>query len=282
MASPQHGKIVPPSGTIACQVAFVGARPGRDEVYTRRPFSGPSGDLLWRLAGVSRAECYVTNVRRDFHDVYSVPTPGEIDEVLPALRDELAATTAQLFVAVGAQALYALTGKSSIEQWRGSVLPCTLVPGRKVLGTYHTAAALRDWPLTYIIEHDLRRARHEAAYPHINRPKRKFTIDAGLEETVSYLDGLGDPISVDIETIGLDYPTCVGISDDPSRAICIPFRNGRLSVSELAYVWRKLHRLFRSRGIIGQNIQFDLTRLERYGFRFPRITFDTMLAHHLL
>ena len=155
-------------------------------------------------------------------------------------------------------------------------------PVAKVLGTYHTAAALRDWPLTRIIEHDLRRARHEAAYPHINRPKRKFTIDAGLEETISYLDGLGDPISVDIETIGLDYPTCVGISDDPTRAICIPFRGGRLSTSELAYVWRRLNRLFRARGIIGQNIQFDVTRLERYAFSFPRIEFDTMLAHHLL
>jgi len=253
-----------------------------DECYTRRPFSGPSGDLLWRLAGVSRAECYVTNVRRDYSDAHTVPTPTEIAEVLPALRDELAATSANLFIAVGAQALYALTGKPSIEQWRGSVLPCTLVPGRKVLGIYHTAAALRDWPLTRIIEHDLRRARREAASPHINRPHRKFTINAGLEETVSYLDGLGDPISVDIETIGLDYPTCVGISDDPSRAICIPFRGGRLSTSELAYVWRKLDRLFRSRGIIGQNIQFDVTRLERYGFSFPRITFDTMLAHHLL
>lgn len=277
-----HGKVVPPSGTIACQIAFVGARPGTDECYSGRPFSGPSGDLLWRLAGVSRAECYVTNVRRDFSDAHSVPTPSEIDEVLPALRDELSRTSANIFVAVGAQALYALTGHSSIEQWRGSIVPCTLVPGRKVVGTYHTAAALRDWPLTRIIEHDLRRARREAAFPHINRPTRKFTIDAGLEETVSYLDGLGDPISVDIETIGLDYPTCVGISDDPGRAICIPFRGGRLTTSELAYVWRKLDRLFRSRGIIGQNIQFDVTRLERYGFRFPRIAFDTMLAHHLL
>jgi uracil-DNA glycosylase family 4 len=282
MPSNLHGKIVPPSGTIACQIAWVGARPGTDECYSGRPFTGPSGDLLWRLAGVSRAECYVTNVRKDFHDHNSVPTPVEIAEVLPVLRDELARTTANLFVAVGAQALFALTGKPSIEQWRGTVLPCTLVPGRKVIGTYHTAAAQRDWPLTYIIEHDLRRARREAAYPHINKPTRKFTIDAGLDETISYLDGLGDPISVDIETIGLDYPTCVGISDDPSRAICIPFRGGRLSVSELAYVWRKLHRVFRSRGIIGQNIQFDLTRLERYGFQFPRIAFDTMLAHHLL
>jgi len=282
MASPQHGRIVPPSGTIAGQIAFVGARPGRDECYSGRPFSGPSGELLWRLAGVNRSECYVTNVRKDFHDIFSVPTGEEIAEVLPLLRDELASTSANVFVAIGAQALYALTGKPSIEQWRGSVLPCTLVPGRKVIGTYHTAAALRDWPLTRIIEHDLRRARREAAFPHINRPNRKFTIDAGLEETISYLDGLGDPISVDIETIGLDYPTCVGISDDPARAICIPFRNGRLSVSELAYVWRKLDSVFRTRGIIGQNIQFDVTRLERYGFSFPRITFDTMLAHHLL
>lgn len=282
MASPQHGRIVPPSGTIAGQIAIVGARPGRDEVYTGRPFSGPSGDLLWRLFGQSRSEVYVTNVRKDFHDVHSVPTPTEISEVLPALRDELARTTAPLFLAVGAQALYALTGKTSIESWRGSVVPCTLVPGRKVIGTYHTAAALRDWPITYIIERDLRRARRESLFPDITRPSRTFTIDADLETTVKYLDGLGDLISVDIETIGLDYPVCVGISDDPGRAICIPFRGGRLSTSELAYVWRKLFRVFQSRGIIGQNIQFDLTRLERYGFNFPNIAFDTMLAHHLL
>ena len=126
----KHGQVVPPSGTIACQIAFVGARPGVDECYTGRPFTGPSGDALWRLAGVNRSECYVTNVRKDFSATHSVPTPGEIAEVLPALRDELERTSANVIVAVGGQALYALTGKPSIEQWRGSVLPCTLVPGR--------------------------------------------------------------------------------------------------------------------------------------------------------
>jgi len=238
--------------------------------------------MLWRLAGVNRSECYVTNVRKDFSKYHSVPTPTEISEVLPTLRDELGGTSANVFVAVGAQALYALTGKTSIEQWRGSVLPCTLVPGRKVIGTYHTAAALRDYPITNIIERDLRKVRREAADRTIRYPQRTYTINASLAETVSYLDGLGDPISVDIETIGLDYPVCVGISDHPGRAICIPFRGGRLSVSELAYVWRRLQDVFRTRGIIGQNIQFDVTRLENYGFRFPNIAFDTMLAHHLL
>jgi len=201
---------------------------------------------------------------------------------LPSLCRELAASSANIFIALGNQALFALTGKSSIEKWRGSILPCTLVPGRKVMGTYHTAAALRTYPWTYIIEHDLRRARRESLSPDIRRPVRKFLLDPTLVEAVEYIDSLGDPISVDIETIGMETIACVGISDRPDRAICIPFIGGRLLPSELAYVWRRLDNLFRSRGIIGQNIQFDLTRLERYGFRFPRIHFDTMLAHHLL
>ena len=276
------GTIVPPSGSRYGSIAIVAARPGRDECYSKMPLTGPSGDMLWRLLGIPRTEVYVTNVRKDYSESHSVPTPAEIDEALPGLRDELAATSATLFVALGAQALYALTGKSSIEQWRGSVIPCSLLPGRKVLATYHTAYALREYPATYIIEHDLRRARHESLYQDIRTRPRQFVIDAPLKQVVEYIDNLGDPISVDIETIGFETIDCVGISDHPERAICIPFVGGRLTASELAYVWRRLYRLFLTRGVIGQNIQFDLTRLERYGFRFPHIKFDTMLAHHLL
>jgi len=238
--------------------------------------------MLWRLLGIPRSEVYVTNVRKDYSDAHSVPTPGEIDEALPGLRDEIARTSATTIIALGAQALYALTGKSSIEQWRGSVLPCSLLPGRKVLPTYHTAHALREYPITYIIEHDLRRARHEALFTDIRTRPRKFVIDPTLVQAVEYIDSLGDPLSVDIETIGFEVIDCVGISDDAERAICIPFIGGRLSPSELAYVWRRLYNKFHTSRIIGQNIQFDLTRLERYGFRFPHIYFDTMLAHHLL
>jgi len=155
------------------------------------------------------------------------------------------------------------------------------LPGRKVIGTYHTAAALREWYLTYIIEHDLRRARRESAYPHIVRPTREFLINPQLDDAVGFLDSLGDPVSVDIETRGQDV-VCVALSDDPNRAICIPFVDGRLGPTELLYLWRRLDGIFRTRGIIGQNIQFDVSRLERLGFVIDRIEFDTMLAHHLL
>lgn len=270
-----------PTGPLGAPIAIVGARPGRDEVHTGIPFSGPSGQLLWRLLGVPRTEVYTTNVRRDFSNTNPTPTPAEISEVLPALRQELDRTCANVIIAIGAQALSALAGKASIEKWRGSILDSTLLPGRKVIGTYHTAAALREWYLTYIIEHDLRRARREAQYPHIVRPRREFLIDPHLDDAVGFLDSLGDPVSVDIETRGQDV-VCVGLSDSPDRAICIPFVNGRLSDVDLVYLWRRLDTIFRTRGIIGQNIQFDVSRLERLGFYIEHIAFDTMLAHHLL
>jgi len=270
-----------PTGPLGAQIAIVGARPGRDEVQTGIPFSGPSGQLLWKLLGVPRTEVYTTNVRRDFSSANATPTEAEIVEVLPALRSELEQTTANVIIAVGAQALRALTDRPSIEKWRGSILNSTLLPGRKVIGVYHTAAALREWYLTYIIEHDLRRARRESHYPHIIRPERTFLINPTLDDAVSFLDSLGDPVSVDIETRGRDV-VCVALSDDPSRAICIPFTDGRLGPTELVYLWRRLDGIFRTRGIIGQNIQFDVSRLERLGFQIERIVFDTMLAHHLL
>lgn len=281
--SHNHGRVIPPSGNLAGQIAIVAARPGWDECSSGKPLTGPSGELLWRLLGINRYEVYATNVRKDYSDLHSVPTADEIAEALPALRDELSVSSANIFVALGAEALYALSGKRGIEKYRGTILPCTLVPGRKVMGTFHTAACLRTYPWTYIVEHDLRRARRESLHPDIRRPAREFLINPYLGEAVEYIDRLGDPISVDIETApGMEIIDCVGISDNAKRAICIPFIGGRLSATELAYVWRRLDRLFRTRGIIGQNIQFDVTRLERYGFRFPRIHFDTMLAHHLL
>lgn len=273
---------VGPDGPLDARLVIVGARPGRDEVLDGKPFIGASGSLLNRLLPIPRSECYVTNVRRDFCPRNSVPTKEEIHEALPALRAELEGTTANVLLAVGGQALYALTGLDSIEAWRGSVLPSTLLPGRKVIPTYHPAACLRQYPWTYILDFDLRRALRESNYPDIRRPKRDFILDPDLGTTLNYLRELGNPISVDIETLPDGAVSCIGISDDPSRAICIPFCRGHLSVTEIATVWRALDATLRSRRIIGQNIQFDVTRLERHGFTLPHVYFDTMLAHHLL
>jgi uracil-DNA glycosylase family 4 len=276
-----QGAIVPASGRPDARVAFVGARPGKDEVFHGKPFVGASGDLLWRLAPISRNDCYVTNVRKDFCFRNPTPTRSEIHAELPTLQRELENCKANLFVALGGQALYALTGHSSIDHWRGSVIPSTLLPGRKVLCSWHPAFAFRSYSARYVIQRDLRKITHESNFPDVRYTPRTFIIDPPIDQFVSLVNKLGDPVTVDIETIG-DAVSRVGIGDSPTYAISIGFLFGKYTTSELRIAWRALDRVLRSRRCRGQNFQFDVTRLEKLGFDIPNIDHDTMLSHHLL
>jgi len=60
---------VPPEGDKrSCSIALVGEQPGRSEIYTRKPFTGPAGKELTSClttAKISRFECYITNVVKD-------------------------------------------------------------------------------------------------------------------------------------------------------------------------------------------------------------------------
>ena len=272
---------VPPDGSLAAPLAYVGARPGYDEIREGRGFTGPSGRLLWHLSKLPRGQCYVTNVRKDYSEKNLVPTPAELKEALPYLREELSKTQANILVAIGREAMVALTGKHEIDKWRGSVIESTLLPGRKVISTFHTAAALRSYSLRYIIDLDLRRAVRESQYPDIRRRPRKFHINPPFPEVLDMIRGLKSPVTVDIETIG-DEISVVGLTDSPDYAICIPFIGGRYDIPELILILRVLDAKFREVEINAQNISFDTSRLERLGLLLPRLRFDTMLAHHLL
>lgn len=276
---------VPPDGSLSSRIAIVGARPGPDEARAGQGFVGPSGKLLWDLLGVPRSACYVTNVRKDFSYTDSTPTNRELQEALPELKAELEATSANIIIAIGGDALRALCGKSSIDTWRGSILESTLLPGRKVIGTYHTAATLHTkghkfsgYNLRYLIKLDLRRAIRESLYPDIRRLQRTFILDPDVDQAIEIVRGLREPISVDIETFG-DTMSCFALSDHSQRAVCIPTIGGHLYPSEIAAIWREVDRRLRAARIWGQNLCFDITKLERIGFRLPHIDFDTLLGH---
>lgn len=273
-------QLVPPDGDPNSKIAIIGARPAADEIRTGRAYTGPTGEKLWRWLGIPRNECYVTNVRKDYAP-NADPTDKEIKEVLPDLRRELEQIHPNVLILIGPAALKAVCGRSGITNWRGSILESTLVPGIKCIPTLQPAAADTTYSLRYVIDLDLRRARRESAYPDIRRPKRTFYINPPLDEAIALLRSLSNPISVDIETLG-DTVSVIGISDDPSRAICFGLVGSHYSTSELITILREVDVVLRSRDCQGQNFQFDTTRLERLGFKIPRITFDTMLAHHLL
>jgi DNA polymerase len=159
MNLPKAKTSVPPAGRLDAPIVLVGEQPGRIEVRERRVFVGPAGNELnadLNAANIGRSSCYITNVLKDLDrhkDAYIQlykgtrllrdPIISPMGQAhLDFLRWELEQTTARYFGAIGAVALFALTGRTGITKWRGSLLDCTLVEGRKVIPMLHPATVI--------------------------------------------------------------------------------------------------------------------------------------------
>lgn len=280
------GQIVRGSGPVCSKIMFLGARPGPQEAREGRPFVGPAGNLLWSLCSLGRDEIHVDNVRQDYSPHNATPTPSEIDEILPDLRDRIQRVNPNVVIAFGAQALRALTNIDSIDKARGYLFESTLVPGLKVLPTWHPSHILRgQYERRYILNADIEKGIREAAFPELRRRNRTYFINPTFKDTVDYIKALKNPLTVDIECpINiLDLIYCIGLSDSSDHAMSIPLTWGRYTPEELEYILLLLQQdIFAQKDICGQNIMFDVWRLERYMFRIRSIYFCTMLAHHLL
>ena len=310
---------VPGFGPHTTRLAIVGEAPGAEEEIAGRPFVGSSGKLLDRslaTAGINRHECYVTNVLKirppgnDFGVMYCdkahrEPSPPLID-AWSLLRQELADHSPNLVLCLGAEALRAVTGKLSIDKWRGSVF---LSGPQKVLSTYHPAFILRMWGKKPIFDADIRRAQEEMVFPGLKDLYLQFEINPSFTRVMEFLQSLLDhprPISFDIETTE-NHVRCLGIADSATHAICIPFMsthrpvvshstiqigvsnapevNSHWTEEEEYTICQMLDAVFSSRAIgkIAQNFPFDSQVLGReFGFSVSGLLLDTMVAAHTM
>ena len=300
-------------------IAIVGEAWGEEEAKQKTAFVGASGYELTRMlseAGIHRADCFLTNV-------LNLRPPGNKIEALcgskaegiigyPALikakylkREfiyelerlgaELADVNPNLVIALGNTASWALLGRTAISKLRGTTFNSThTAVGFKVLPTYHPAAVLRQYELRPTTIADLMKAKREAEYPEIRRPRREIWIEPTLEDIYEfdrrYIAGCGI-LSVDIETAGTAI-TCIGFAPNSCYAIVIPFFDARkkgrsywpTQSSELK-AWTfvrnvlgypKIRKLF-------QNGLYDIAFLWRaYGIKVLGAEHDTMLLHHAL
>jgi DNA polymerase len=140
---------------------FVGEQPGDEEDLTGKPFVGPAGkvfDQAMAVAGIDRAEAYVTNAVKHFkfkargkRRLHQRPNTGEIEHCKWWLAREVEIIRPRLVVAMGATALQALTGDGTGVAVRRRRL-ATLPGGAKLLATYHPSAILRH-PQPQMAEH---------------------------------------------------------------------------------------------------------------------------------
>jgi len=163
-----------------------------------------------------------------------------------------------------------------------------------LLPTYHPASLFRQWenrPTTVV---DLIKAKREAAYPDIRRPKCEIWIEPDLDDIRTFINDFitgCDLLSVDIETVGSRI-TCIGFAPTAGRAIVIPFDDSRAKggsywptrEAEVA-AWGLVRGVLIDGSIpkLFQNGMYDIAFLLRsYGIGVMGASEDTMLLQHAL
>ncbi len=286
-------------GPLEAKICIVGEAPGVEEERKGIPFIGSSGQLLTKIIhgiGISREECYITNVVKErpvannielfikFKNGEGIPTKEYI-EYEKFLYEELSQVSANVFVAVGAVALWALCRTDKITKRRGSILQGVLGQGGKVIKVIpiiHPASALRNYIFTYFINFDMRRVKEEREFPDIRLPSRSLYIEPTYLDAMAYLaDCNCEKIGFDIEVMNEEI-SCISIARSPYDVMSIPFMtqgHDYFTVEQEESIWREIATILQDSRIkkVGHNISFDATFLFiKYGIRTHNMS-DTMI-----
>lgn len=186
-----------------------------------------------------------------------------------------------------------------ITTWRGSQLISDVGrPGYRFLPIIHPASILYQWSSRAITVHDLRVRVPLALRKSWSKPTRTYIAPPTFRECINYFNrldvllGRGSVEAVgDIET-SKRLITCLGLTIDGRTAISIPFlkpgpdgfRDSYWTFNEEKVIVRRLRAilLHPNFSIIGQNFLYDIQYLSRWWRAPPKISFDTMLAQHVM
>lgn len=149
---------VPGSGDPHAEVMLIGEAPSAYDDRSGRPFSGPTGvflDELLALAGMSRAEVFLTNVVKHRLPAGQELSPAQIAACAPYLTRQIAAVDPIMIVTLGRYALARFLPKARISAIHGQA---RLHSGRVLLALYNPAAALHREELRETVVQDFTHA----------------------------------------------------------------------------------------------------------------------------
>ncbi len=315
-------------GKPDAKIMLVGEAPGSDEERAGVPFIGHAGKLLKQMlahANINYAQCYITNVSNerppgnDFTFFYSDKNRNEPNAKLTMfwakLRHKIEEIKPNVVIALGAEALRAITGERKISQWRGTVM---LYKDIKIIPTYHPAYIMRVYGDHPIVELDFSKALRESIKPEYDEPKVDITVRPNFSEVIRWLDKVENykRISFDIETLTTELVTrCMSLAvkheNGTYSSISIPFlvfskssltsisndnklvKLGKVSDSISSYwsmedeivILTKLSKIFNSNiEVVGQNsISFDAPIIrDQLNLHIKNHYLDTIHAWHVL
>lgn len=305
-------------GPVPARIMLVGEAWGEYEEREGRPFVGPSGSELNRMlheVGIMRSECFATNlvnarppdnymgawVAEKKKDRTPKHVPLKDKMVMPWVVDgynqllaEIKVIQPNIIVAFGNYALWALTGKWGVMNWRGSHL--AIEGGPKVIPTIHPAAVLREWSLRAAVISDLRRVAKHCHDRVWTPPAWRFQVRPHFDQVMHQLGKLQEAMNMggaywfdlDIETRS-GHIECISLSWSALDSLCIPIMSydggtGYWSEDEEAQIVYALYRLFTHKNAMcrAQNGLYDLQYIDRDWLHMPRVHQDTMISQHAL
>jgi len=291
-------------GPPDAKIMLVGEAPGKAEDESGKPFQGLAGQTLNNLlgqAGIARYQCLVTNVARErppankisffFEDKKCTIPKAKLIEWISELKSEIELYKPNIIIALGSIALWALTGEKKISDFRGYILPCTLVPGRKVLATYHPQAVNYEWKLYFQTVLDLRKALRHSESSAMPESKQLLYPNVSARQFIEYMEMLiehpeYDKLSVDVETIQPgSHIEELGLSHDPNFGMSIFILKGRapaLPEKDELMLWQTFARLVEKKKIVMQNGAYDTGVLwHNNHILVEDIWMDTLIAAHI-
>lgn len=285
------------SGPSPCDIMIIGEAPSfRRSDQKVVPFSRQSGKLLFQLlqeVGISSDQCYITNVVHCALPENQTPSTSEVKACMGYLLEEIDQVKPQYVLLLGATALKGVLRKSKITQIHGTFIE---KDGITYLPTFHPAAVLRDPSKMDLLRSDLRKfAQLTLGYDPTLAHELSYVVITSLDQFNACLDDLrqSPAVAFDLETSGLDMFEdgakihCLGLATLHGTQWILPMSpfDGGEPVFDYAtqkMMVESLAEVLSSRKVIGHNAKFDNKWLRVIlGVRFP-LTFDTMIAAHLL
>lgn len=293
-------------GPFEPRLMIIGEAPGSKENEQGVPFVGPTGAMLDEMlfnAGINRNDCYLTNVVKyqppfnDFTKLHLIDV-----DLATSIRElwehEIHVFRPNCILAVGDEALNALTGLSGILNYRGSILRGT--DGvQKVVATIHPAALFprkgaenKCLPYVYrkLIQSDINRAVEESATRDIKLPERNITIARNSLDLFRFFreyEKANRP-AVDIESVNC-VPVSIAFAFNRFHSVTCPLLKniGGLSLTDmplrdLAEAWKIIAKALFEFDLVGQNFKYDEYKLSLVRLICRKLVSDTLLKTHTI
>ena len=313
-------RYVPGTGAFRPKLMVVGDFPSKKDSIKGEPFSDHSGHILdemLRKAGSSLDETYRTNVMK-FMPPFGDPKKYHLvgmnieDGQRELWETEIKELQPNCILVLGELALNAVTGRSGIQNYRGSILQandgrtkvvCSLHPSQlysKFTGGSTTAddedsegntTGGLDYVWTKLISADVKRAVDEANNgPDINLPIRDLRVCNNSLDLHRFFDLYSSykRVAVDIESINC-IPVCIGFAFTRNHAISVPLLKSignieltPMSMGELVSCWRMMDDKLRTLDVVGHNFKYDEFKLSLARFFIPNVVSDTLIKLRVL